>query len=72
MNIPLTCSLEAPRYQFIIVNRLSTEDLTEAITSDCQVQDEAPYVMFGNGGVTYALWFYDQKERERIGQFIEK
>lgn len=67
-----TISSIDPRYQLVVVNRLSPENRVEDITPELQIQDQDPYMFYKNRrGETHGIWFYNGQDRERIVAFLE-
>ncbi|XP_035223785.1 mRNA-decapping enzyme-like protein [Stegodyphus dumicola] len=56
-----------PHYGFIIVNRMSTTNFIESITSDMQFQLQEPYLLYKNhAGEIIGSWFYEHEDLRRI------
>ncbi len=61
-----------PRFQLVVVNKLSPENRVEDINAELQVQNQDPYMFYKNSkGETHGIWFYNRQEREKIVQFID-
>lgn len=68
----MSCRSVDPRYQLVVVNRLSPENRVEDVTPELQIQDQDPYLFYKNRkGETHGIWFYNGQDRERIVSFIE-
>lgn len=37
-----------PKHGFVVMNRLSTENLIEPITKDLEIQEQAPFLLYKN------------------------
>jgi len=58
-----------PKHGFVVMNRLSTENLIEPITKDLEIQEQAPFLLYKNA--KYAItgvWFYEESECRRIAE----
>lgn len=47
-----------PRHGFVVMNRLSTENLVEPITRDLEIQLQAPFLLYKNAKCELSLAFY--------------
>ncbi|KAM6929210.1 mRNA-decapping enzyme 1A [Lycodopsis pacificus] len=63
----------SPHHGFIIMNRLSTENLVEPINKDLEFQLQDPFLLYRNGNLgIYSIWFYDKRDCQRIAQLMVK
>nr|CAG4641740.1 EOG090X07B6 [Eurycercus lamellatus] len=61
-----------PRHGFVVMNRLSTENLVEPITKDLEIQLQAPFLLYKNAKFAITgVWFYEESECTRIAQKLE-
>nr|CAG4643245.1 EOG090X07B6 [Ilyocryptus agilis] len=61
-----------PKHGFVVMNRLSTENLVEPITKDLEIQLQAPFLLYKNAKfVIIGVWFYEESECTRIAQKLE-
>nr|SVE78269.1 EOG090X07B6 [Daphnia lumholtzi] len=61
-----------PRHGFVVMNRLSTENLVEPITRDLEIQLQAPFLLYKNAKLSITgVWFYEESECTRIAQKLE-
>nr|CAG4646300.1 EOG090X07B6 [Macrothrix elegans] len=61
-----------PRHGFVVMNRLSTENLVEPITKDLEIQLQAPFLLYKNAKFDITgVWFYEESECTRIAQKLE-
>jgi len=64
---------QAPFYQFLVMNRLNTENMVEEISADFQIQNTDPYMLYSNkNNEVNGIWFYNGAEREKIYNLIQK
>ncbi|CAK8671201.1 unnamed protein product [Clavelina lepadiformis] len=60
-----------PTTGFTIMNQLSMENLTEALTADLEFQNQDPFLLYRNAKLMiYGLWFYDMYDCTRIGKLL--
>ncbi|CAI9097674.1 OLC1v1034144C3 [Oldenlandia corymbosa var. corymbosa] len=56
-----------PRFQFIVMNRRSTENLVEDLLSDLEFEIQVPYLLYRNAAEEVnGIWFYNSQECEEI------
>nr|SVE81354.1 EOG090X07B6 [Daphnia magna] len=61
-----------PRHGFVVMNRLSTENLVEPITRDLEIQLQSPFLLYKNAKLSITgVWFYEESECTRIAQKLE-
>ncbi|XP_071041824.1 uncharacterized protein [Parasteatoda tepidariorum] len=61
-----------PSYGFIIMNRMSTTNFIESITSEMQFQLQSPYLLYKNrSGDIIGSWFYEHNDLQRISKRIQ-
>ncbi|XP_014675226.1 PREDICTED: mRNA-decapping enzyme 1B-like, partial [Priapulus caudatus] len=59
----------SPNNGFMIMNRLSVNNMIEPITKDLEFQLQDPFLLYRNAQFAiYGIWFYDNDECARIGQ----
>uniref|UniRef100_A0A7S3E489 Uncharacterized protein n=1 Tax=Chloropicon laureae TaxID=464258 RepID=A0A7S3E489_9CHLO len=62
-----------PRFQFIILNRLSPKNHLEDILDSTDLEKQAPYIMYKTSQQELlGLWFYEDKECEKIFHLLTK
>ena len=61
-----------PFHQFVVMNRRSTENFVEDIsTANFQIQENDPYLMYRNKlDEIIGIWFYNSAEREQVAAMI--
>ncbi|KAJ1292808.1 hypothetical protein BS78_01G018600 [Paspalum vaginatum] len=60
-----------PRFQFLILNRLNTENLVEDILTDFEVELQVPYVIYRSAAdEIIGIWFYDPQDCEEVGHLF--
>nr|CAG4650195.1 EOG090X07B6 [Sida crystallina] len=61
-----------PKHGFVVMNRLSTENLVEPITKDLEIQEQAPFLLYKNAKHTITgVWFYEESECKRIAEKLD-
>ncbi|XP_015629174.1 mRNA-decapping enzyme-like protein isoform X1 [Oryza sativa Japonica Group] len=62
-----------PRFQFIVMNRKNTENLTEDLLGGFEYQVQVPYIMYHNAADEITgIWFYDPQECEQVGYLFSR
>jgi len=62
-----------PKHGFIVMNRLSTENLVEPITKDLEIQLQTPFLLYKNAKYEITgVWFYEESECTRIAKKLEQ
>ncbi|XP_050369066.1 mRNA-decapping enzyme-like protein [Argentina anserina] len=60
-----------PRFQFIVMNRLSTENLVEDLLGDFECQVQLPYLLYRNAArEVNGIWFYNAAECEGVANLF--
>ncbi len=60
-----------PTYQFIVLNRLSSENLVESITADFQTELTDQFLLYRNlNAEILGIWFYSAPERSAISNLL--
>ncbi|XP_051142828.1 mRNA-decapping enzyme-like protein isoform X2 [Andrographis paniculata] len=60
-----------PRFQFIVMNRLSTANMVENLLGDFEYEVHVPYLLYQNASQEiYGIWFYNPKECEELGNLF--
>ncbi|XP_041993782.1 mRNA-decapping enzyme-like protein isoform X2 [Salvia splendens] len=60
-----------PHFQFLVMNRQSTENLVESLWGDFEYEVHGPYVLYRNHcKEVNGIWFYDTKECEEISNLF--
>jgi len=61
-----------PKHGFVVMNRLSTENLVEPITKDLEIQLQTPFLLYKNANCEITgVWFYEESECTRIAKKLE-
>ncbi|KAL3536076.1 hypothetical protein ACH5RR_004537 [Cinchona calisaya] len=62
-----------PRFQFIVMNRLSTENLVEDLLSDFEFEIQVPYLLYRNASQEVnGIWFYNAPECEEVANLFTR
>ncbi|RWS05640.1 mRNA-decapping enzyme 1A-like protein [Dinothrombium tinctorium] len=61
-----------PSYSLVVINRLNTTNMIEAINEKLDLKLEPPYLLYKNDkSHIYCIWFYDRSECTLIGERIQ-
>lgn len=62
-----------PRFQFIVMNRRSTDNLVENLLGDFEYQLQVPYIMYRNAAQeVVGIWFYNPQECEEVANLFSR
>ncbi|GAQ82588.1 Dcp1-like decapping enzyme [Klebsormidium nitens] len=62
-----------PRFQFIVMNRRSTENLVEDLLGDFEFEVQTPYLLYRNAvQEVNGIWFYNPRECEDAAKLITR
>ncbi|KAI5071689.1 hypothetical protein GOP47_0013940 [Adiantum capillus-veneris] len=62
-----------PRFQFIVMNRRSTENLVEDLLDDFEYELQVPYLLYRNGAQEVnGIWFYNPRECEEVANLFSR
>ncbi|GAB2235928.1 hypothetical protein Drorol1_Dr00026373 [Drosera rotundifolia] len=62
-----------PRFQFIIMNRRSTENLVENLLGDFEFEVQVPYLLYRNATQQVnGIWFYNSHECEEVANLFSR
>ena len=62
---------EEPKYQFVVLNRISSENLIESVTSDFQMELTDQFLLYRNlNSEILGVWFYSPPERAAISEAL--
>uniref|UniRef100_A0A0E0KL87 WH1 domain-containing protein n=1 Tax=Oryza punctata TaxID=4537 RepID=A0A0E0KL87_ORYPU len=62
-----------PRFQFIVMNRKNTENLTEDLLGGFEYQVQVPFILYHNAADEITgIWFYDPQECEQVGYLFSR
>lgn len=62
-----------PRFQFIVMNRRSTENLVEDLLSDFEYEVQLPYLLYRNANQeVIGIWFYNPRECEEVAKLFSR
>jgi len=61
-----------PKYQLLILNRLSTDNLVENINPQFSIEVSEDFLLYKNDeGEVLGLWFYNSVDRDSVARLIE-
>ncbi|ONK71315.1 uncharacterized protein A4U43_C04F7200 [Asparagus officinalis] len=62
-----------PRFQFIVMNRRSTDNLVEDLLGDFEYEVQAPYLLYRNGAQEVnGIWFYNSQDCEAVAGLFSR
>lgn len=62
-----------PSHAFIIMNRLNTNNLVEAVKPALDFQIKEPFLLYKTGQASiYGIWFYNKNDCHRFSQNLNK
>ncbi|XP_076893655.1 mRNA-decapping enzyme-like protein [Bidens hawaiensis] len=62
-----------PRFQFIVMNRRSTENLVENLLGDFEFELQVPYLLYRNASQEVnGIWFYNTRECEDVANLFTR
>lgn len=62
-----------PRFQFIVMNRRSTENLVEDLLGDFEYEIQIPYLLYRNAAQEVnGIWFYNSRECEEVANLFSR
>jgi len=62
-----------PRFQFIVMNRRSAENLVEDLLSDFEYEINLPYLLYRNANQeVIGIWFYDPRECDEVVKLFSR
>ncbi|KAH7287091.1 hypothetical protein KP509_32G037800 [Ceratopteris richardii] len=62
-----------PRFQFIVMNRRSTENLVEDLLDDFEYELQVPYLLYRNAAQEVnGIWFYNPRECEEVANLFSR
>lgn len=62
-----------PRFQFIVMNRRSTDNLVEDLLGDFEYEVQAPYLLYRNGAQEVnGIWFYNSQDCEAVANLFSR
>ncbi|KAK4798443.1 hypothetical protein SAY86_030769 [Trapa natans] len=60
-----------PHFQFIVMNRRSTENWVENLLKDLEYEVQVPYLLYRNASQeVYGIWFYNSHECEEVANLF--
>jgi mRNA-decapping enzyme 1B len=63
---------EEPKYQFVVLNRISSENLVESVSSDFQMELTDQFLLYRNTQQEISgIWFYSPSERASIAALLQ-
>ena len=60
-----------PCYGFLILNRLSSNNLIQPITKDIELQDKTPFLLYKTKEIN-GIWFYETANCKKLYQIISQ
>ncbi|GAB2234818.1 hypothetical protein Drorol1_Dr00004084 [Drosera rotundifolia] len=62
-----------PRFQFIVMNRLSTDNLVEDLLGDFEYEVQVPYLLYRNASQEInGIWFYNARDCEEVANLFSR
>ncbi|KAH9564497.1 hypothetical protein CY35_04G028000 [Sphagnum magellanicum] len=62
-----------PRFQFVVMNRRSTENLVEDLFDDFVYEVQVPYILYRNATQEVnGIWFYNPRECEEVAKLFQR
>lgn len=62
-----------PRFQFIVMNRLNTDNLVEDLLGNFEYEIQLPYLLYRNAArEVNGVWFYNARECEEVGKLFSR
>lgn len=62
-----------PRFQFIVMNRRSTNNLVENVLGDFEFEVQSPYLLYRNATQEVnGIWFYNPRECEDVASLFQR
>lgn len=62
-----------PRFQFIVMNRRSTENLVEDLLDGFECEVQVPYLLYRNAAQEVnGIWFYNSRECEEVASLFSR
>lgn len=62
-----------PRFQFIVMNRRSTDNLVEDLLGDFEYEVQAPYLLYRNAAQEVnGIWFYNSQDCEAVANLFSR
>lgn len=62
-----------PRFQFIVMNRRSTENLVEDLLDEFEYELQVPYLIYRNAAQEVnGIWFYNPRECEEVANLFSR
>ncbi|GAX73372.1 hypothetical protein CEUSTIGMA_g825.t1 [Chlamydomonas eustigma] len=62
-----------PRFQMMVLNRLSTDNYVETVHAGLDFEVNAPYLMYTHGNSEiHGIWFYEQQDLDRLSALLDR
>lgn len=62
-----------PRFQMMVLNKLCTENYTEAVHGGLEFEVNGPYLMYTHGNSEiHGIWFYEREDLERVSGLLTR
>ena len=62
----------APTFQFVVLNRLSTENTVEDLLGAFEFELSPPYLLYRSSTEVNGIWFYKQEECDAMSALFDK
>lgn len=62
-----------PRFQMLVLNKLSTDNYTEPIHGGLELESNPPYLMYTHGNdEIHGIWFFEETDLHRVSGLLNK
>jgi mRNA-decapping enzyme 1B len=62
-----------PRFQFVVMNRRSTDNLVEDLLGEFEYEVQVPYLLYRNAAQEVnGIWFYNPRECEEVAKLFQR
>eukprot|EP00775_Hariotina_reticulata_P003775 gene3775-4034_t len=62
-----------PRFQMLVLNKLSTDNYIETVHGGLEMETNPPYLMYTHGNdEIHGIWFYDENDLQRLSSLLHK
>jgi mRNA-decapping enzyme 1B len=62
-----------PRFQFVVMNRRSTDNLVEDLLGEFEYEVQVPYLLYRNSSQqVHGIWFYNPRECEEVAKLFQR
>tara|TARA_B110000977_G_scaffold16922_2_gene20709 strand:+ start:31965 stop:32792 length:828 start_codon:yes stop_codon:yes gene_type:complete len=63
---------QEPKFQFVVLNRLSTENTVEDLLGEFEFELSPPYLLYRSSTEVNGIWFYKQEECDEMSALFNK